>query len=190
MEGYGQTESSGASFVMNLNDHRGSGCVGGPGVNTEFKLTDVPEMKYTSKDKDEKGNKCPRGEMCIRGPGVFAGYYKDDEKTKEAIDENGWLHTGDICQLNLNGTIKIIDRKKNIFKLSFGEYIAPEKLENIFKLSKSVSEIFVDGDPLESFLVAVIVPNMKVLQEMTEENGIKEGLEKLLLIEGQDADYQ
>lgn len=180
VEGYGQTESTGASFVMSMNDHRGSGCVGGPGVNTEFKLTDVPEMKYTSKDKDEKGNKCPRGEMCIRGPGVFAGYYKDEEKTKEAIDENGWLHTGDICQLNVNGTIKIIDRKKNIFKLSFGEYIAPEKLENIFKLSKSVSEIFVYGDPLESFLVAVIVPNMKVLQEMAAENGIKEGLEELL----------
>jgi len=179
-EGYGQTESTGASFVMIKDDHRGSGCVGGPSLNTEFKLKDVPEMNYNSFDKDEKGNSMPRGEMCIRGPGVCPGYYKDEEKTKEAIDEDGWLLTGDICQLNPNGSIKIIDRKKNIFKLSFGEYIAPEKLENIIKLCKSVSEIFIYGDSFESFLVAVIVPDMKVLKEMAEANGIKEGLEEML----------
>lgn len=89
-EGYGQTEGTGASFVMRNDDHLGSGCVGGPGVNTEFKLKDVPEMNYTAADVDEKGNPTPRGEMCVRGPGVFPGYYKDDEKTKEAIDEDGW----------------------------------------------------------------------------------------------------
>lgn len=56
----------------------------------EFKLVDVPDMSYTSEDKDEQGLPVQRGELCLRGPQRFAGYYKDDEKTKEAIDEDGW----------------------------------------------------------------------------------------------------
>ncbi len=73
-----------------------SGHVGGPTVNTEFKVVDVPDMGYTSKDKDEKGNQVPRGEVWIKGPGVFVAYYKDEEKTHEAITGDGWLKTGDI----------------------------------------------------------------------------------------------
>jgi len=74
------------------------GTVGGIKSNLEMKLIDVPEMNYFSTDKNELGELVPRGEICVRGPGVFAGYYKDVEKTKEAIDDQGFLHSGDIVR--------------------------------------------------------------------------------------------
>lgn len=76
-------------------------------------------MNYTSLDLDINGNSIPRGEVCIRGPAVTPGYYKDEKITKETIDEDGWLHTGDVGLIDIiTGALKIIDRKKEIFKLS------------------------------------------------------------------------
>ena len=95
----------------------------------------------------------------IKGPVVFQGYFKDDERNKEAFDEDGWLHTGDVVEIWDNGAIKIIDRKKHLFKLSQAEYISPEKLENIYNKSPFIAQIFIDGNSLRSYIVGVIVPN-------------------------------
>ncbi|CAG7830240.1 unnamed protein product, partial [Allacma fusca] len=88
-------------------------------------------------------------EVCIKSAGMFKGYYKNEEETQNVIDEDGWLHTGDIATWLSNGTIKIIDRKKNIFKLSQGEYVAPEKIEIVYVFSRLVTQIFITGDSLE-----------------------------------------
>jgi len=146
-EGYGHTESCGITCITDAMDLT-FGHVGGVAPSQELKLVDVPEMQYHATDKDEAGVPCPRGEICIRGHNVFKGYYKNMKKTGETVDNDGWLHTGDIGVLFPNGALKIIDRKKNIFKLSQGEYVAPEKIENIYISIPHVAEVFVYGDSL------------------------------------------
>lgn len=178
-EGYGQTESCAASFITYLGEPF-AGHVGGPTYSTEFKLVDVPEMDYLSTDKDETGALRPRGEICLKGASIFAGYYKDQEKTDEAIDKNGWLHTGDIGQINPNGSLKIVDRKKNIFKLAIGEYIAPEKIENIYVTCPSVTEVFVYGDSLQHFLIGIIFPDKPTIERFAKELGISGSFEELV----------
>lgn len=116
-EGYGQTENTAAGAASWSNDPE-VGHIGCPYPTCDMRLYDIPEMDYTSKDKDAQGNPMPRGEICIRGYNVFRGYFQMPDKTAEALDSNGWLHTGDVGMLLPNGAVKIIDRKKNIFKLS------------------------------------------------------------------------
>lgn len=128
-EGYGQTEC-GAPAAITWTKDPTSGHVGGPYTALDIKLVDVPEMAYTSRDKDENGVSMPRGEVCYKGYNTFKGYFRQPEQTRDAIDADGWVHTGDIGQFLPSGALKIIDRKKNIFKLSQGEYIAPDKVEN------------------------------------------------------------
>ena len=117
LEGYGQTETTGAAFSTHAEDGD-VGHVGGTRGHMEFKLVDIPEMGYHSTDRDLEGNLAPRGEICVRGNGVFAGYYKEKDKTNEILI-NDWIHSGDVGRLNpKKGSITIIDRKKNLFKLS------------------------------------------------------------------------
>jgi len=164
-EGYGLTETTAGCCIQDGRDSK-TGQVGPPSPSVEINLIDVPEMNYTSKDKP-----CPRGEICIRGPIVTPGYYKNPEKTKEAFID-GWLHTGDVGRINEDGTVSIIDRKKNIFKLSQGEYIAPEYLENIFCRSSFVAQCFVFGDSYQAQLVAVIIPDEEKLLNWAKKNNI------------------
>ena len=156
LEGYGATETC-AFGTITLPGDFSSGNVGLPPACVELKLVDVPEMNYKATDKP-----FPRGEVCIRGPFIFKGYYKDKQQTSQALDEDNWYHTGDIGMWT--GKLSLIDRKKNIFKLSQGEYITPEKLENNIVTSKYIQQAFVYGDSLEDVLVAIIVPDFEVLQ--------------------------
>ncbi|XP_052430648.1 long-chain-fatty-acid--CoA ligase 1b [Carassius gibelio] len=169
-EGYGQTECTAGSTVTLPGDWT-AGHVGPPLSCNDIKLVDVAEMNYYA----TKGE----GEVCVRGPNVFKGYLKDPEKTKEALDEDGWVHTGDIGRWLPNGTLKIVDRKKHIFKLAQGEYIAPEKIENIYIRSEAVAQAFVHGDSLQACLVAVIVPDPDFLPGWAKKRGIEGSYEEL-----------
>ena len=160
VEGYGQTEGAAAATIGHPDDFTTVGHVGGPVGSVEIVLMDVPEMGYRHTDTQHQGQPCHgRGEICIRGPSVFKGYYKDEAKTKETIDDEGWLHSGDIGLWRPDGNLQIVDRKKNIFKLSQGEYVAPEKIENVLSRSGLIAQCFVYGDSFQSSLVAIVVPD-------------------------------
>ncbi|CAO2143249.1 unnamed protein product [Urochloa humidicola] len=167
LEGYGMTETSCVITTMDVGDKL-IGHVGSPNPSCEVKLVDVPEMNYTSEDQPY-----PRGEICVRGPIIFRGYYKDEVQTREVIDEDGWLHTGDIGLWLPGGRLKIIDRKKNIFKLAQGEYIAPEKIENVYAKCKFIAQCFVYGDSFNSSLVAIVAVEPEVLKAWAASEGIQ-----------------
>lgn len=175
VEGYGMTESTCTISSVDDGDNL-SGHVGSPNPAVEIKLEDIPEMNYTSDDQPY-----PRGEICVRGPIVFKGYYKDEKQTAEILDSEGWLHTGDVGLWLPSGRLKIIDRKKNIFKLAQGEYIAPEKIENIYQKSQFVAQCFVHGDSYNSSLVAIVVIDPETLPAWAKGRGIEhaDDLEKL-----------
>ncbi|XP_069049190.1 long-chain-fatty-acid--CoA ligase 1a isoform X1 [Lepisosteus oculatus] len=163
-EGYGQTECT-AGITLSMPGDWTAGHVGAPLPCNVVKLVDVPEMNYFAVNGE--------GEVCAKGPNVFKGYLKDPEKTAEALDQDGWVHTGDIGKWLPNGTLKIIDRKKHIFKLAQGEYIAPEKVENIYNRSEPVAQVFVHGDSLQACLVAIVVPDPDVLPSWARKRGVE-----------------
>lgn len=164
IQGYGMTESA-ALLTLNNPDDQNVGHVGPPVPACEVRLVDVPDMEYLTTDK------YPRGEVQVRGPNVFKGYFKNESATAKTILEGGWLATGDIGRWNPNGTLSIIDRKKNIFKLANGEYIAAEKIENVYSKSQYVGQVWVYGNSFKNFVLAVVVPNAEQILTLCEEKG-------------------
>ncbi len=153
MEGYGLTETS-PVIAVNHPEYplMQFGSVGPILENVEAKIAED-------------------GEILMRGPSLMVGYYKDPEKTKDAIDEEGWFHTGDIGELGEHNILKITDRKKEIFKLSTGKYVAPQLVENKFKESPFIDQLMVVGEG-EKFAAAIISPDFEVLHKWAANNNV------------------
>jgi long-chain acyl-CoA synthetase len=153
MEGYGLTESSPVISVNDLrNDGLRFGTVGRPIPGVEVRIA-------------------PDGEILARGPNIMQGYYNEPELTKETIDAEGWLHTGDIGEITSEGFLRITDRKKEIFKTSGGKYVAPQVLENRLKQSRFIEQAMVIGEN-RKFPAALIVPDFAFLKDYCALKGI------------------
>lgn len=152
MEGYGLTETSPVISVNAEVTGVRFGSVGKVLSNVEVKIADD-------------------GEICMRGPNLMMGYYKDEVRTNEVIDSEGWFHTGDIGVLE-EGFLRITDRKKEIFKTSGGKYIAPQQMENKFKESRFIEQVMVVGE-YQKFPAALITPAWEFLEDWAERKGIK-----------------
>ncbi|KAI0981643.1 hypothetical protein GJ496_006824 [Pomphorhynchus laevis] len=159
-EGYGQTETYGVTFVQQPDD-LSLKCIGAPLEHIQFKVVDVPDLHYFAKNSE--------GELCIRSPSTIQGYYKNPEETAKVVSEDNWIRTGDVVKINANGTVSIIDRIKEFFKLSQGEYVIPSKVESAYLECREIENIFVWGDPLKTCCVAVVFPEMDKLANSLKE---------------------
>ncbi|KAK0635083.1 hypothetical protein B0T17DRAFT_612004 [Bombardia bombarda] len=150
VQGFGMTETYAVGTVQMPGDFT-TGNIGPPCPSVELCIESVPEFEYTVDDKPN-----PRGELLMRGPIVFKEYFKNAEETAKTVEADGWFHTGDIVEVDKLGRFKIIDRKKNVLKLAHGEYISPERIENVYMGSTNLlATAYVHGDPKESSLVGV-----------------------------------
>ena len=184
VEGLGMTELSGSPFCTNYNDYTNF-TAGGVNWGARMLLKSVPDLGYTVDDEIE-GIKCPAGEMCLKGPLVFHGYYKNDEENKNCFDEEGYFHTGDVGRIfpNYGNGLKIVDRVKEIFKLSQGEYIIPAKLESVYSKSIYVSQIMIYGNPTKNKIIGIIIPDKKKCAEelnMSIEDLVKDNKNEALI---------
>lgn len=167
-QGYGCTETGGGSAIANLQDNT-PGVVGGPTPVTYVRLRDWAEGNYVWGDGR-------RGEILLGGPSTATGYYGMPEKTKEDfITVNGirYFCTGDIGEIDQQGRIKIIDRKKDLFKGSSGEYVALSKVEAALKLCNIVEMPMVYGKTGKPNVIALIAPQKPVIEDMKKSLGIK-----------------
>lgn len=164
-EGYGLTETSAVTCLTCAHDLT-PGQVGVPAPHAEVKLVDLADMGYTSRDEPN-----PRGEIYIRSTSSFTGYYNNPATTAETL-KNGWVATGDIGMWDAHGRLCIIDRKKSMFKLAQGEYVAPEKIEAILCQLPPIDQAYVEGNSLRTFVVAVIVPNKRALMAWAQKHHV------------------
>ncbi|ODN72837.1 hypothetical protein, variant [Cryptococcus amylolentus CBS 6039] len=168
IQGYGLTESTAMAAILNPGWMQ-FGAVGGPVPAAEVKLVDAPEAGYLST------NDPPTGEILVRGPAIFRGYYKRPDLDKEAFTEDGWFRTGDVGQWNKDGTLSIVDRLKNLVKLSGGEYIAIEYLESIYKSCPLVANGAVIANGEHNKPAMVVVGHPQNLPAFAKKNGLGEG---------------
>jgi len=153
LEGYGLTETSPVIAVNNP-------------AKGEMKIETVGPVLEGFEVKIAED-----GEILCKGPGVMMGYYKSPEMTAEVIDKNGWFHTGDIGVLEEGKYLKITDRKKEIFKLSGGKYIAPQMIENRLKTSNLIEQVMVIGEN-QKYASALVSPNFPLLHDWCAEHKI------------------
>ncbi|NQV03294.1 MAG: AMP-binding protein, partial [Bacteroidia bacterium] len=159
LEGYGLTETSPVIAVSDFSEHGIKfGTVGPVLKNLEVKIADD-------------------GEICVKGPSVMKGYYKDDTLTAETIDKEGWFHTGDLGQIEPEGQLKITGRKKEIFKTSFGKYVSPQLIEDVFKESLFIDQLIVVGEN-QKFAGALMIPDFIFLKSYCERKDILFGSNK------------
>lgn len=165
-QGYGLTESF-AGVFHSLAFEKDPGSCGYSGGGIEFRLRDLPAMNYVHDDPDG----IPKGELMLRGPQIFKYYYKRPEETAKAFDEDGFFHTGDIAKIDHMNRIHIVDRVKNFFKLSQGEYITPERIENSYLSNCSLlTQMFVYGDSVKSYLVGILGFEPAVLKHFLQKH--------------------
>eukprot|EP01025_Chloroclados_australasicus_P046347 TRINITY_DN5113_c0_g1_i4.p1 TRINITY_DN5113_c0_g1~~TRINITY_DN5113_c0_g1_i4.p1 ORF type:complete len:682 (-),score=85.59 TRINITY_DN5113_c0_g1_i4:964-3009(-) len=177
---YGLTECSGGAF-MTYPQAKMAGTVGVCLTCNTFCLQAVPDMGFSPSDDP------PRGEILLRGENIFQGYFKMGKHTEKVLERNGWFHTGDVGELSPEGVLRIIDQQKVNFKLSHGEYVVPEKLENQYKQCPYIDQIWIYGNSHKSFLVAIVVPNRaRLLKELKQPIGIT-GAEYLNVCKGRRA---
>ncbi|KAH6925992.1 hypothetical protein HPB50_012931 [Hyalomma asiaticum] len=170
-EGYGLTETGGAATIMDPEEVR-ENSVGVPLPKCYLRLVDWEEGNYSVWDEPN-----PRGEILIGGPGVAKGYFKNEELTRESFrEESGirWFYTGDIGEVFPDGTLKIIDRKKDLVKLQYGEYVSLGRVETILKTCPLVDNMFAYGSSLHTYLVAFVTPNQKQMLRLGKELGKEE----------------
>ncbi|XP_015793198.1 long-chain-fatty-acid--CoA ligase 4 [Tetranychus urticae] len=167
ISGYGLTETAAGATIMDFDDYS-VGRAGPPLYGLSVKLSDWDEGNYHPRDKPN-----PRGEVIIGGDCVTAGYYKNPAMTDEFYkleDGKRWFYTGDIGEIYPDGTIKLIDRKKDLVKLQYGEYISLGKVETELKICPIVDNICVYGNSYHDYLIAIIVPNEKALRGLAKQH--------------------
>jgi len=154
LEGYGLTETSPVLAVNTLaRGERKFGTVGKPLKQVQIKIA---------------GD----GEILAKGPNIMKGYYKQDELTREAIDHEGWFHSGDMGEVDKHGFLRITGRKKEIFKTSLGKYISPQLLENRFKESPFIDGLLVLGEN-QKYAAALVVPDFNHLRSWCDGKGLE-----------------
>jgi long-chain acyl-CoA synthetase len=195
LEGYGATETSAVATANTPDDFR-FGTVGKAVPDSEVTIGDVPGEdeesgqargdEEQSRDGDEPADAGEDGEdeadtggeILVRGPHVFKGYYQREEETKEALDDDGWFHTGDLGRLDDDGFLSITGRTKDIIVTSSGKNITPSNIENAIKDSRWISEAVIYGDDRQ-YLVALVTLDGDEAEDLAEQTGVEADLGKM-----------